>query len=234
MVSFCHSQFPFNWGWYAKVMRCSLPIMLRKTLLTLSVVYLNLHMSMSTYNLIQELSNGGVTFIFKGFSFYNLLKYSIQRTKCFKSSTSGRLHLSIPICCITSVLMGILWSSLYTFLSLPCFWHLPHFLINSLKLPLVFCQKNLFEISYIAESLPQCEAIALAFGSCPSPLWTCLIIMYCCSVEEINSIVLLYINCPWMIEKVLQSFRKLAFYLYLPLYSMDRHLYGNTFQLLQN
>ena len=56
-----------------------------------------------TYNLIKELDNGRRTFIFMGFISDHLLKYSMQTTKCLKPSTSGRLYMSIPICCITSV-----------------------------------------------------------------------------------------------------------------------------------
>ena len=105
-------SFPFDWGWYTEVISCSVPIMLCETLLTsyklLPLVFnLNLH-PLRTYNLIlmEELSNGGGTFIFMGFI------YSMQTSKSLKPSTSGRLYMSIPICCITSVLMGMLWSSL--------------------------------------------------------------------------------------------------------------------------
>ena len=74
------------------------------------VFNLNLH-PLTTYNLIlmKELSNGGGTFIFIS---DHLLKYSMQTTKSLKPSTSGKLYMSIPICYITSVLIGMLWSSL--------------------------------------------------------------------------------------------------------------------------
>ena len=74
--SVVHHGFPCVYrGLFAEVMRCSVPSMLRKTLLTsftssipLSlVVNLNLHKFMPTYNLIKELSNDGGFFIFNGF-----------------------------------------------------------------------------------------------------------------------------------------------------------------------
>ena len=157
-----------------------------------------------------------------------------------KPSTSSRLHILIPICWINSVLMGMLWSSLDWFFPcsteiFPCFWCWLHFVINFLTLPLILHQKNIFEIYFMVESLSQCKSIALAFKSCPNPLWTSLIMVCCHSVEETTSLVLLHINCSWSIEKVYQQvFRNLAFLPYLPLYTMHRCFYVSTFQLVQN
>ena len=130
-----------------------------------------------------------------------------------KPSTSGRLYYID-----TNVLHYLSFngkSSRDTFLIFPYFWHWPHFLINSSTLSLILYQKNLFKIFCIIESLPQWKVIALVFRSCPSYLWTLLIIVCCLSVEETTSLVMFYINCPWSIEKGLQAFPKLAFLLYL-------------------
>ena len=71
-------------------------------------------------------------------------------------------------------------------------------------------EKSVWNLLYHWTSL-QCETIALAFGSCLNPLWTSLTFVCCCSVEEITSLVMLYINYPWSWEKGLQAFRKLIF-----------------------
>lgn len=102
-------------------------------------------------------------------------------------------------------------------------------------MPLILCQKSIFEIYCMVESLSQCKNIVLAFKSCPNPLWTSLIMVCCHSVEETTSLVLLHINCSWSIEKVYQKvFRNLAFLPYLPLYTMHKCFYVSMFQLVQN
>ena len=121
--------------------------------------------------------------------------------------------ISISIYCIISVLKGFIWYEFLsdTFLIFPYFWHWSYFLLNSLTEPLILCQKNIFEIFCFVESLLECEANALAFGWCPNPVWTSLIIVRCRFVEEITSLLLLYINFPWSI--VYKSFESWLFYL---------------------
>ena len=139
----------------------------------------------------------------------------------------------IPICSITSVLRGRyeVQLTLFKFFSAS---DIDRILINSSTLPLILCQKDLFEIFCIVQSLSQCKAIALTFGSCPNSSWASLIIACCSSVEEITRLVLLYINCPWSIEKIYKPFESWFSYLYIPLYTMDKCFYVNTFQFLQN
>ena len=77
-----------------------------------------------------------------GFASNHLLKHSIQMTKCLKLSTWGKLNISIIVCCITSVLRGMLWNSFDTFLIFPYFWHWSHILGNFSTSPLILCQKK--------------------------------------------------------------------------------------------
>ena len=74
--------------------------------------------------------------LFMSFISDHLLKYSMQITKCLRPSTSGRLHMSIPIYCITSVLMGMPRSSLDI---------LFHFF---LFLTLIACLNKFFDIAF--------------------------------------------------------------------------------------
>ena len=135
----------------------------------------------------------------------------MQTTKWLKPTTSGRIHISIAICCITSVLMGMLWSALDTFSIFPSFWHWSHFLINSSMSPLILCQKNIFEISCIVESLPQCEHNL--------SLYLTSLIILCCRFVEKTPVLYCYTiqyNCSWSIEKGLQAFLKLAILTWSP------------------
>ena len=127
----------------------------------------------------------------------HLLKYSIQTTKSLKQSTSGRLYILIPTSCITR----ILWSLHEIVLIFLCFWPWLDFLINCSAKSLILCHNNLFEVFCIDYSFPEGEVIALAFESCPNPLLTLLIIVCCCYEQETTNLVLLWINCPWKIEK---------------------------------
>ena len=72
----------------------------------------------------------------------HVLKQSIQMTKCLKLSTSGKLNISIIVCCIISVLRGMLWNSFDTFLNFPYFLHWSHILVNFSTSPLILCQKK--------------------------------------------------------------------------------------------
>ena len=159
---------------------------------------LNLHrLTTDKLILMKELSNGGGTFIFMGFISDHLLKYSMQTTKSLKPSTSGKLYMSIPICCITSVLMGMLWSSLDILFHFSLLLTLLAFLNQFFDIAFDLVPENLFQIFCIVESLSIVQSLALAvFESCPNPLWTSIIIVCCRSVEEITSFAFIYIRCP--------------------------------------
>ena len=86
-----------------------------------------------------------------GFDFDHLLKHYLQTTKCLKPSTLEKLHILIPTCCITSVLIGMLWSSLDFFSICPFLWHCSQNLKKPFDIALDVEPEKLFDIALDVE-----------------------------------------------------------------------------------
>ena len=145
------------------------------------VVNLNLHTSMLIYvsrnlvPLVQFKKHPCRPSSLIGFASDHLLKYSIKSTKCLKPPTSV-------------VLPQFWWQ---------CFEVHLYFLNFSLLLTLVIFLNKFFDIAF--DIVPEKSIWNLlfcwipstmrshcyiAFGSCPNPLWTLLIIVCCRSIEK--------------------------------------------------